>query len=471
MLVRPNSPKPIIIVQGGQWGSEAKGSIAAYLCLTRGVNHAVRTGAINAGHTVYYKGRAYPMQQIPVGWVNPNTRLVIGAGAYIHPETLFREIDWINEAMPEADVIDRLSIDYRCGIHLPEHAGIAKDANRHHRMGATGKGCSEAVVAKIRDRNNGYKLFREWWRPGGDGQWDGPDRLQFVDTSRLLNEAYDRGDRILIEGTQGTHLDLHLGPYPFTTNRMTSAANWVAECGLAPGLQYETILVVRTYPIRVAGNSGPMSDEIEWSDLAVDINSKLRGAGREPLIEQAALDEWGEALFGAASQAEEESRYEVPIAGKTPHYNVRLSSWSPAEREQWRVAASELHRDALAMCSDDTQRELRKLFEMTTVTKKLRRIAGLNIDDLKRAVEINRPTSIALTFLDYVEPVLKDATGTTLVLPANDPAIDAAIRQAQRFIFGLEKALGVPVRIVSTGPLPENVFGSDVIMHKQGSER
>lgn len=471
-------PKPIVIVQGGQMGSESKGSVAAHLCLTRGVDFAVRTGSVNAGHSVVYRGIKYAMQQLPTGWVHPSTKLVIGAGAYVHPEVLSREIDMVNTAMPESDVVDRLIIDHRCGTHLPEHAGIAADANRHHRMGATGKGCSVAVVSKIRDRNDGYKLFKEWWGKGGEGQWEGPDRLQFDDTSQLLNNAYDAGAKILIEGTQGTHLDLNLGPYPFVTNRMTSAANWVAECGLAPGLQYETILVVRTYPIRVAGNSGPMSGEIEWSDLAVDINQKLRAAGREPLIGQAALDEWDEALYAAASKAEEEGRYEVPLVGpniqhdsRFMQYNIRLSEWRPADRDQWRVAASELHRDALAKCSDDTQRELRKLFEMTTVTKKLRRIAKLDMTDLKRAVEINRPSSIALTFLDYIEPVLARETAWSLGDEVADTTTEQAIERAQRFIFGFEKALGVPVKLVSTGPEPDHTFGSGVIMHKQRSER
>lgn len=457
--MRSDKPKPIIIIQGGQWGSEAKGTIAAYYCLTRNIDFAVRTGAINAGHTVEYEGKRYAMQQLPTGWVNPHTKLVIGAGAYIHPETLLREIEMINEAMPEADILDRLIIDYRCGVHTEEAEIESKKANRHHRMGATGKGCSEAVVEKIRNRNAGYRLFKE--------VWEATDGYNFADTSQILNSEYDRGAKILIEGTQGTHLDLHLGPYPFTTSRMTSAANWVAECGLAPGLNYETVLVVRTFPIRVAGNSGPMPGEIEWSDLANEINLKLVRAGRDPLIHPSVLGEWETMLYEAASKAEDEGRYETPIVKGYPHYNIRLSEWTPAERDTYRVAASELHRDALVMCSQNTQSELRKLFEMTTVTKKLRRLARLDMASLQRAVEINRPTSIALTFLDYAEPLLAGATADSLVTMMDQPGLSDVTAGAARLIYQLEKSLGVPVTLVSTGAKPENIIPADLMGYRR----
>lgn len=463
-------PVPIVIVQGGQWGSEAKGAIAAHLCTSRDIRYAVRTGAINAGHTVVYKGHRYAMQQLPTGWVNPHTNLVIGAGAYIHPETLQREIEMVNDAMPDLDVRDRLIIDSRCGTHLPEHQQLSSEANRHHRMGATGKGCSEAVVAKIRNRNAGYQLFAEWLDAQGER---GPallGNLAFMDTETMLNHAYDAGKSILIEGTQGTFLDLHLGPYPFTTNRMTSAANWVAECGLAPGLKYETVLVVRTFPIRVAGNSGPMPNEIEWSDLAIEINDKLRQAGRNTMISQTALDEWGEARYHVARN----DKYDFPSNNVGSPY-IRLSDWTPQWRDKYRVAASELHRDALLACSDDTQRELKQLFEMTTVTKKLRRLARIDGRMLKRAVAINRPSSIAVTFMDYQEPVLAGMTRNWLddfvVGRISDQAVSAALTRAARYLFGLEKSLGVPISLVTTGPNPEHVIDARDIMMQQRSER
>lgn len=442
--------KPIIVIQGATWGSEAKGNIAATLCVQRQVRYAVRTGAINAGHTVVYKGKRYAMQQLPTGWVHPNTQLVIGAGAYIHPPTLEREIDMINEAMPEYDVRDRLFIDYRCGVHTDEAESASKRANRHHLIGATGKGCSEAICAKIRDRNAGYQLYLDTERGKSYIQQNG---LMVQDTVRLLNDAYDREELILIEGTQGTFLDLNLGPYPFVTSRMTSAANWIAECGLSPALEYEVVLVCRTYPIRVAGNSGPMKGEIEWVDLANSINNSLQTNGKPPLVDPRAISEFIiQTKIAAAS-----GRYQVP-----PINMDRPSEWSPADRQQFRVAASEMHRDALNGCSAEVVAELRKLFEMTTVTKKLRRIAALGIDDLRMSIAINRPAWICLTFLDYLEPELAGMESGQY----NEDR-EAAMHRAYHRITLLAHDLKVPIKMVSVGPEMTNVLPASALWVRQ----
>jgi adenylosuccinate synthase len=446
--------RPVIVVQGGQWGSEGKGAVAAHLCIEREVDYAVRTGAINAGHTVMYKGEKFAMQQLPTGWVNPNTALVIGPGAYIHPPTLAREIEMINKAMPDQDVRHRLYIDSRCGVHTEEAEAASKEANRHHSIGATGKGCSEAIVAKIRNRNAGYKLFL-----------DHPDAkalhefLTFGDTVRLLNQAIDNDSLVLIEGTQGTFLDLHIGPYPFTTSRMTSAANWIAEAGLSPALTYEIVLVCRTFPIRVAGNSGPMSNEIEWTDLAEEVNAKLSVAGQAPRISLVAITEFKSRLEQAASRARSEGLYKVPTEDGI--FRVRLSEWSPAERSQYRVAASELHRDALGMCSEYTVRELKQLFEMTTVTKKMRRLARIDTDDLRMAVMINRPQWICLTFMDYIEPMLAGVTEFQMSHASDFPElIPELMLSAGQYIRDLEDALGIPVKMITTGPAPNNCIST-----------
>lgn len=434
-------PQPIIIVQGGQWGSESKGVVAAHLCLTRDVKYAIRTGAINAGHTVIYKGRTVKNQQLPTGWVNPDTHLIIGAGAYIHPVVLAREIEEINELMPEADVRDRIHIDRRAGLHLPEHEDKAKAADRHHRIGATGKGCSETIVDKIRNRNNGYKLFTET---------DWPSRLNVdvCDTVRMINDAYDEGMQMLIEGTQGTLLDLHLGPYPFTTSRMTSAANWIAEAGLAPGLKYETVLVVRTYPIRVAGNSGPMNGEIDWTDLANSINSSLAADGKPPMVDPSALQSWDIALHAAACKATENQIYQVPRTDDG-RFNVNVGKWTAGMRNKFRVAASELHRDAFGFLDSALIAELGKLFEFTTVTRKLRRVARINIADLQYACRINRPDWIFLTFLNYEFPIVDRSR----VADATDKDQGKIIQ----YIMELERKLGVPVKMINTGPMISDI--------------
>src|SRR5947207_3678785 len=117
---------PIAVVQGAQWGSESKGTVAAKLCIDRNMDFAVRTGSVNAGHTVIYKGITVKNQQLPTGWVNPHTQLVLGAGAYINSDILLKEIKEINNLMPDSDVLDRLWIDERAGSHTAEHETAAR---------------------------------------------------------------------------------------------------------------------------------------------------------------------------------------------------------------------------------------------------------------------------------------------------------------------------------------------------------
>ena len=138
------SLQPITIVQGGQWGSEAKGAVTALVALEHRAPIVVRTGATNAGHTVIYKGRPVKMQQLPVGWVNPNATLILGAGTLIDPAILAREVQEVARLTGE-DVTERLLIDRHAGLHLPVHAELSAASGRHVNMGATGKGCSEEI--------------------------------------------------------------------------------------------------------------------------------------------------------------------------------------------------------------------------------------------------------------------------------------------------------------------------------------
>lgn len=382
---------PVIIVNGGQWGSEAKGLVTHKLTMEKSVDYAVRTGTVNAGHTVYYNGKAYAMQQLPVSWVRPECNLVIGAGAFIHPDILMREIEWIMIATQSTmeDVISRIWIDRRCGIHLPAHTEKAKAADRHHSIGTTGKGCSEAVVGKIMGRSLDYPPSFAAWLQGKPGFWE-KVAGRLIDTSLLLNNVYDNGCQILVEGTQGTLLDLHLGDYPYTTHKQTQAASWLAEAGLSCTLPTDLWLVMRTYPIKVAGNSGPMPGEISWSMLARRINGSLD----RPLVSPEAISEWNKALL----EVRNEWWPECP--------SFEPGMWTQAEKEHNRMAASELHKKAFNSLPERTQKELRKLFEFTTVTNKLRRVAEWDWDLAYKSLRMNRPHHIALTFANYMWPQL-----------------------------------------------------------------
>lgn len=412
-----STPKPIIIVQGGQWGSEGKGMVAAALCERRDVRWAVRTGAVNAGHTVYKAGVKYVNQQLPTGWVYPGTNLVLGPGAYVNPDILAHEIAMLVGAGWDGCVF----IDGRAGLHLDVHTERSKASGRHYTVGATGKGCSEAILDRIRLRGTPEaRLFKDWMAERWEEDW--MEKVIMGDSVKLLNDAYDRGEQILLEGTQGTLLDLYLGPYPYTTHKQCTAAQWVVEAGLSPSLEYEVVLVARTYPIRVAGNSGPMAEEIDWPLLSREIDQKLMRAGKPGIID-----------FTVSPNAVK--LYEAQYAALEGTYASDL------------VEKSCRASDALAALPDGVQAELRKLWEFTTVTKKLRRIARLNLDDLRYSVMVNRPAWICLTFVNYQFP---ECWGWTA--PVNNRPPEGFIQ----YLDGIERATGCDIRAFTTGPESEH---------------
>lgn len=420
----------ITVVQGAQWGSEAKGTVAGWLAVRDKPEYAVRTGAINAGHTVYYNGVPYAMQQIPVAWVNPTTTLVIGAGAYIQPETLAREIEWVEKATGDS-LRRRLLIDYNAGLHLTEYAEESKAVNRHHAIGATGKGCAEAIVHKIKERNQGYQLFCDW--VVNNPKWRYLlDHFKFIDTRYLLARAEENGADIQLEGTQGELLDFHFGPYPFTTSRQTISAAWVAEAGLPLDAEYNVVLVARTYPIRVAGNSGPMPGEITWDIIAERINEKLP----QPMIDPRSIDAWRRAVRWVAEQ------FDTPPT-------IALQPWSATayDRERYKEFLSEYAKRALELLDLDTRNDLLKLFEVTTVTRKLRRVAEFDRRQYDYTCRVERPHSTVVTFMNYRLPRLWGKTADDLTL---GDYIDI-----QRELEGMGVTNATAVNL---GPLPEHVI-------------
>ena len=419
---------PITIIQGAQYGSEAKGAIAALVTKTDEIDVAVRTGATNAGHTAYYNGRPVVLQQLPVGFVRPDTTLVLGAGALIDPEILDREVALLSE-VTGSDIKARLLIDRRAGLHVRAHQERSKASGRHHAIGATGKGCSEALIDRIRNRGTEAALLF------GDSPY--ARDYETCDTERYLNHRWDEGARILLEGTQGQLLDLYLGPYPYTTHKQTGPAQWMLEAGLSPSLPNRVISVVRTFPIRVAGNSGPLPMETTWPHLAHAINARRESFGHlGPIVADWAIREFESAVKNVAEEF------------LMPTYSNGLDQhlWTPLERKEYAVALSELNKKALSTLSDRVIGELRKLFEMTTVTKKLRRVANLSHHDLMDSCRQARPSALAITFMNYVFPefwferpnVLSDEMYT--------------------YIRDIEAATRVPVRFVSFGPADEHVI-------------
>lgn len=244
---------------GMQYGSEGKGAIASYLA--PGISAAVRIGAANAGHTIYYQGRPYLMRQIPCGWVNPYAKLVIGISAHISLSVLLEEISLIERVLP---IRDRLIIDPSAHVITEDQILRERSSGLAGRISSTSGKAGLGIGVSRAD-----KLMRDQCLLAKDV----PELAPFIgDTALFLAERLDEDQIVFFEGTQGFGLSVDHGYFPYTTSCDTTAQSLFAGCGVNPyGFDVEVIGVVRSYPIRVGGPSGPFnpdSSELSWSEVA-----------------------------------------------------------------------------------------------------------------------------------------------------------------------------------------------------------
>ena len=258
---------PVDVLVGLQYGSEGKGKISAHLANEYDVS--VRVGAWQAGHTIHYNGNEYKMQTIPCQWINPACKIVIGAGGFIKLDILEREIEWIEKA--GLDIRNRLYIDERCTIGSDRHSETEKLQDLGGKIGSTQEGIGACLVEKIQRRGQAVQAKNV------------PELKDYVcNTVAMLDAWLSHGQRVFIEGTQGCHLSVTTSNhYPKCTSRDCNLSGILADCGLSPYWLRNVIGVARTYPIRVAGNSGDTGGkEITWSDVTIASLSK------EQLVEQ-----------------------------------------------------------------------------------------------------------------------------------------------------------------------------------------
>lgn len=259
---------PLTVVVGGQFGSEGKGKVAHEFARRMNATVAVRVGGSNSGHTVIdQNGRPRIFRHLPTAALLPETICVIGAGAYIDVDVLLNEV--AETGLPRG----RLLIDPNAVVITEEHKEAEKNWHIRERIGSTESGTGAALVNRIR-RDSCVDFAKD------------EDRLaQFVRPVRpFLRDRLNRDERILVEGTQGFGLSLlHSDDYPNVTSRDTTAAAFVSEAGLSPLDVDEIVLVLRAFPIRVAGNSGGLPNEIDWEAITKESGNP------EPIIERTSV--------------------------------------------------------------------------------------------------------------------------------------------------------------------------------------
>lgn len=246
----------IIAVVGGQYGSEGKGAVTAHLIRREEHPLVIRVGGNNAGHTAYDElGRAWAFRTVPVGILFPHAICAIARGSEVEQEVLDSELAKLQSSKIPVD--GRLFIDKQATVQEAVHREVEREQGLNQRIGSTQKGIGAARSARI------MRSAKIW---------------QDVDTSPratcVLDLAIDHlksGNTVIIEASQGFGLGLHAGFYPKCTSTDCTAIDALAAVGLSPWAPYvekiEPYVVLRTFPIRVAGDSGPMFRERTWEEL------------------------------------------------------------------------------------------------------------------------------------------------------------------------------------------------------------
>ena len=243
---------PVSIVVGGQYGSEGKGKVTHWLARKQQARYAIRVGGPNSGHTVVDKGRRTVLRTLPTPTLLDGVIGVVPAGAYLDVDVLLREVEETGLTK------DRLLIHPSAVVIDDSMRADERQAGLVEGIGSTVQGVGSAVAQRAMRRRSvtfaeDMELLRGFVRP---------------DLDRILVDALDRGERIIVEGTQGFGLSiLHGRHYPYATSRDTTAAGALSEAGLSP-LDVDCVaLTLRAFPIRVGGNSGPLPLETEWETI------------------------------------------------------------------------------------------------------------------------------------------------------------------------------------------------------------
>ena len=256
---------PCTVIVGAFWGDEGKGKIISYLALKDNLDFCVRTGSVNAAHTVWFEGKKYALHMVPAAFLNPKTRLLIAAGANVDVKLFFDEVELTK-------VQGRMAIDLNASIIEEKHSAQDKASAVNKGIGTTGRGVGPALEERVRRTAKLAKDIPEL-------------KAYLADEVQEVNDGLDIGKKVLLEGTQGFMLSLFLGGgYPYVTGRDTSASAIASEAGVGPTRVDDVLIVYKSFMTRVG--AGPLPGEITkeeaqkrgWFEVAAGTGRDRRSA-------------------------------------------------------------------------------------------------------------------------------------------------------------------------------------------------
>jgi len=290
-----------LVVVGAQWGDEGKGKLVDVLA--ERADWVVRyQGGANAGHTVHIGDRKVVLHQIPSGIMHPGVRCAIGNGVVLDPEKLFSEIDGL--VRDGIDVTGRLYVSERAHLVMPYHKLMDGASASSKAIGTTGRGIGPTYEDKVArrgvrvlDLRNPTRLRTlveagvanangRLARMNCDARADVDETMAALaqitarllamadDVSLQIHRALKTGAAVLLEGAQGSMLDIDHGTYPYVTSSNTTAGGAAIGAGIAPTALHAVLGVVKAYTTRVG--AGPLPTE-----FGEPMQTEMRTLGNE----------------------------------------------------------------------------------------------------------------------------------------------------------------------------------------------
>jgi adenylosuccinate synthase len=424
-----DSKTRMIVVVGAQWGDEGKGKLVDVLA--ERADWVVRyQGGANAGHTVDIGERSFILHQIPSGILHRGVRCAIGNGVVLDPETLFSEMDEL--VRDGVDVEGRLYVSDRAHLVLPYHKMVDSESSASKAIGTTGRGIGPAYEDKVGRRGVRVSDLRHMDRlrqlvelgvahANAQLQRFGSPRRASVDetmnilgglATRLLaladdvglsiHRATQSGAAVLLEGAQGSLLDVDHGTYPYVTSSNTTVGGAFVGAGLAPVGTHSALGVVKAYTTRV-GN-GPLPTEFDEA-----LGARVRELGNE---------------FGATTG------------------RPRRCGWFDAVVVRYAVRVNGL--TDLAVTKLDVLDTLDRIGLCTGY-----RVEGEHVNEF--------PSDIAA--MDRVEPEYEWFDGWQAPTGAARKLEDLPAA-ARRYLDRVEQLVGAPIRFVSVGTRRDQIIGT-----------
>lgn len=418
----------IDVILGLQWGDEGKGKIVDYLASDYDIVARFQGGP-NAGHTLKFGGNKYVLHTVPSGIFRESLTNLIGNGVVLDPVVFQRELRSLSQS--GVDFQHRLLVSRKAHLILPTHRWLDAASEAHKgksKIGSTLKGIGPTYMDKT--GRNGLRVgdvempeFRKNYESlktkhldllkiypsvpfdlaAEEAAWfeslETLRQLPFVDCEYYINHALAEGKKVLAEGAQGSMLDIDFGTYPFVTSSNTITAGVCTGLGVAPQRVGRVIGITKAYCTRVGG--GPFPTELDD-----EVGERLRQEGQE---------------FGSTTG------------------RPRRCGWIDLPQLRYTILLNGV--TELCMTKIDV---LNVFAEIAAAT------------DYRIGDQVQRDLPYDLCQVE-VEPVLRAYPGWSRSLD-DVRSFDDLPAEARSYLEDLERYLGVPFKMVSTGPEREKLI-------------